>query len=151
MVAEPWDIGPGGYKVGGFPPGWAEWNGAFRDTVRRFWKGDGGLIGEFAQRLTGSSDLYERSGRLMVGMRFSKLSVEAQASRFDVVFDNTTYTVSDLERQARPALDRAVERAVADLNTRKPSAAITAMVPVPQRKPSGNWRAVGFGRGEVIP
>src|SRR5690606_9496798 len=63
LIGEPWDIGPGGYQVGEFPPGWAEWNGKFRDTVRRFWKGDGGLISDFAARVTGSGDMYDRSGR----------------------------------------------------------------------------------------
>jgi glycogen operon protein len=63
LIAEPWDVGPGGYQIGNFPPGWAEWNGKYRDGVRRFWKGDGGTASEFATRLAGSSDLYERSGR----------------------------------------------------------------------------------------
>jgi glycogen operon protein len=63
LIAEPWDLGAGGYQVGNFPILWAEWNDAYRDTVRRFWKGDGGLVGELAFRLTGSSDLYERGGR----------------------------------------------------------------------------------------
>ena len=63
LIAEPWDLGEGGYQVGGFPPGWAEWNDKYRDTMRAYWKGDGGLIGEFALRLTGSSDLYNRSSR----------------------------------------------------------------------------------------
>src|SRR5712692_1869947 len=63
LIAEPWDLGEGGYQVGNFPVLWAEWNGEYRDTVRRFWKGDGGLVGTVAYRLTGSSDLYERSGR----------------------------------------------------------------------------------------
>jgi glycogen operon protein len=63
LIAEPWDVGPGGYQVGGFPWQWAEWNGHYRDTVRRFWKGDGGLTGDVATRVSGSSDLYERSGR----------------------------------------------------------------------------------------
>jgi glycogen operon protein len=63
LIAEPWDVGPGGYQVGNFPPGWTEWNGKYRDTVRRFWKGDGGTASEFATRLCGSSDLYEWSGR----------------------------------------------------------------------------------------
>jgi isoamylase len=62
LIAEPWDIGPGGYQVGGFPPQWTEWNGAFRDTVRDFWRGEPSL-GEFASRLAGSSDLYEHTGR----------------------------------------------------------------------------------------
>ena len=62
LIAEPWDVGPGGYQVGGFPPQWTEWNGAYRDTVRDFWRGEPSL-GEFASRLSGSSDLYEQSGR----------------------------------------------------------------------------------------
>jgi isoamylase len=63
LIAEPWDVGPGGYQVGNFPIGWAEWNGKYRDCVRRFWRGDGGQIPELASRLSGSSDLYESSGR----------------------------------------------------------------------------------------
>ena len=63
LIAEPWDLGEGGYQVGNFPPGWAEWNGKYRDVVRRFWTGDNGLLGEFASRLAGSSDLYGQSGR----------------------------------------------------------------------------------------
>jgi isoamylase len=63
LIAEPWDLGEGGYQVGNFPVGWSEWNGRYRDTVRKFWKGDGGVIGDFASRLTGSSDLYRHSGR----------------------------------------------------------------------------------------
>ncbi|GAB4359261.1 MAG: glycogen debranching protein GlgX [Methylohalobius crimeensis] len=63
LIAEPWDLGEGGYQVGNFPVGWTEWNGKYRDSVRAFWKGEGGLIGDLAYRLTGSSDLYETSGR----------------------------------------------------------------------------------------
>jgi glycogen operon protein len=63
LIAEPWDCGPGGYQVGGFPPGWAEWNDRFRDTVRSYWKGDGGKLPDFAARLTGSGDLFNRRGR----------------------------------------------------------------------------------------
>jgi glycogen operon protein len=63
LIAEPWDLGEGGYQVGNFPVGWAEWNDQYRDTMRAYWKGDGGLIGDFARRLTGSSDLYGRNGR----------------------------------------------------------------------------------------
>ena len=63
LIAEPWDVGEGGYQVGNFPVLWAEWNGKYRDTVRRFWKGDDGLLSDFAYRLTGSSDLYEMDGR----------------------------------------------------------------------------------------
>jgi glycogen operon protein len=64
LIAEPWDLGPGGYQVGNFPVGWTEWNGRYRDSVRRFWKGDGGTVNEFATRLSGSSDLYAGNGRL---------------------------------------------------------------------------------------
>ncbi|HUG91313.1 MAG TPA: glycogen debranching protein GlgX [Planctomycetaceae bacterium] len=63
LIAEPWDLGEGGYQVGNFPVLWTEWNGKYRDCVRRFWKGDGHAVSEFATRLTGSSDLYEHSGR----------------------------------------------------------------------------------------
>jgi len=64
LIAEPWDLGPGGYQVGNFPVLWVEWNAAYRDNVRRFWKGDAGQVGGLAFRLTGSSDLYARNGRL---------------------------------------------------------------------------------------
>ena len=63
LIAEPWDLGEGGYQVGNFPTLWSEWNGKYRDCVRKFWKGDGGVISEFATRFTGSSDLYEWSSR----------------------------------------------------------------------------------------
>jgi glycogen operon protein len=63
LIAEPWDVGEGGYQVGNFPPQWAEWNGKYRDTVRDFWRGDDQTLPEFAYRITGSSDLYESSGR----------------------------------------------------------------------------------------
>jgi len=64
LIAEPWDLGEGGYQLGRFPPGWSEWNDRYRDIVRSYWKGDSGLIGEFARRLTASSDLYGETGRL---------------------------------------------------------------------------------------
>ena len=63
LIAEPWDVGAGGYQVGKFPPLWTEWNGKYRDTVRDFWRGQPATIGEFASRLSGSSDLYETSAR----------------------------------------------------------------------------------------
>ncbi len=63
LIAEPWDVGEGGYQVGNFPPLWAEWNGRYRDAVRRYWKGDDGQLAELGYRLTGSSDLYQRDGR----------------------------------------------------------------------------------------
>jgi glycogen operon protein len=63
LVGEPWDIGPGGYQVGSFPPGWAEWNDKYRDTVRGYWKDDDGLLRDFASRVTGSGDIYDQRGR----------------------------------------------------------------------------------------
>ena len=63
LIAEPWDVGEGGYQVGNFPPLWTEWNGKYRDTVRDFWRGDAGTLGEFVMRMTGSSDLYQNDGR----------------------------------------------------------------------------------------
>src|SRR5438128_5697298 len=63
LIAEPWDLGEGGYQVGNFPTKWTEWNGKYRDAVRRFWRGDGRSASELATRLAGSSDLYEQSGR----------------------------------------------------------------------------------------
>jgi glycogen operon protein len=63
LIAEPWDVGPGGYQVGNFPPQWTEWNGKFRDTVRDFWRGEASSLGEFAYRISGSADLYEATAR----------------------------------------------------------------------------------------
>lgn len=63
LIAEPWDVGPGGYQVGNFPPQWTEWNGKYRDTVRDYWRGEAATLDEFASRLTGSSDLYEHTSR----------------------------------------------------------------------------------------
>jgi len=63
LIAEPWDVGLGGYQLGRFPPGWSEWNDRYRDSMRAFWRGDAGKIGEFAERLAGSSDLFRHNGR----------------------------------------------------------------------------------------
>ncbi len=63
LIAEPWDIGEGGYQVGNFPPGWSEWNGKYRDCIRDFWRGENSMLGEFAERFTGSSDLYRADSR----------------------------------------------------------------------------------------
>ncbi|MBH0236631.1 glycogen debranching protein GlgX [Methylobrevis albus] len=71
LIGEPWDIGPGGYQVGGFPPGWAEWNDKYRDTVRDYWRGEEGIMGDFAARVTGSGDVYDfRSRRPWAGVNF---------------------------------------------------------------------------------
>lgn len=66
LIAEPWDVAPGGYQVGKFPPLWTEWNGKYRDSIRDFWRGEPCTLGEFASRLAGSADLYESSGRRLV-------------------------------------------------------------------------------------
>ena len=63
LIAEPWDVGDGGYQVGNFPPLWSEWNGKYRDTIRDFWRGQPATLPEFASRLTGSSDLYQQDSR----------------------------------------------------------------------------------------
>jgi glycogen operon protein len=63
LIAEPWDLGEGGYQLGNFPPGWVEWNDKYRDAARSFWRGDPGMVGELASRLTGSSDIFQRAGR----------------------------------------------------------------------------------------
>src|SRR5688500_3509261 len=63
LIAEPWDVAEGGYQLGNLPPGWAEWNDKYRDTVRSYWKGEGGVIGEVASRLSGSSDIFQHAGR----------------------------------------------------------------------------------------
>jgi glycogen operon protein len=63
LIAEPWDVGENGYQLGNFPPGWAEWNGAYRDTIRKFWRGDRGMVPDLASRLAGSADIFAPSGR----------------------------------------------------------------------------------------
>ncbi|HMC56504.1 MAG TPA: glycogen debranching protein GlgX, partial [Gemmatimonadaceae bacterium] len=83
LIAEPWDVGPGGYQVGNFPVRWAEWNGKFRDSVRHYWKGDKGMVGELASRLAGSADIYSWSDR------------EAYAS-INFVTAHDGYTLRDL-------------------------------------------------------
>jgi glycogen operon protein len=71
LIAEPWDVGEGGYQVGAFPPAWSEWNGKFRDTVRDFWRGEPATLDDFAYRITGSSDLYTWNGRSpLAGINF---------------------------------------------------------------------------------
>lgn len=70
MIAEPWDIGPGGYRLGGFAPGWGEWNDRFRDDVRRFWRGDAGMLGRLATRLAGSADLFAPPRRVADSLNY---------------------------------------------------------------------------------
>src|SRR6185503_9492763 len=63
LIAEPWDLGPHGYRLGSFPAGWSEWNDKYRDTARAWWRGDAGMVGALASRLAGSSDIFEGAGR----------------------------------------------------------------------------------------
>ncbi|WP_426671849.1 glycogen debranching protein GlgX [Mucilaginibacter sp. McL0603] len=70
LIAEPWDVGEGGYQVGKFPPGWGEWNGKYRDSVRDYWNGTEGMLGEFANRITGSADLYQDYRRPTASVNF---------------------------------------------------------------------------------
>jgi len=95
LIAEPWDVGMGGYQVGGFPPGWSEWNGRYRDTMRRFWKGEG-LLSEFASHLAGSSDLYNRHGRRpRAGINF--ITVHDGFPLADLVSYNEKHNAANLE------------------------------------------------------
>ncbi|MBS1527550.1 MAG: glycogen debranching enzyme GlgX, partial [Bacteroidetes bacterium] len=70
LIAEPWDIGEGGYQIGKFPPGWGEWNGKYRDIIREYWNGSEGVLGEFANRITGSADLYQDYRRPTASINF---------------------------------------------------------------------------------
>jgi len=95
LIAEPWDLGEGGYQVGNFPLGWSEWNDKYRDSIRAYWKGDEGLIGELAQRLTGSSDLYERSGRTHASINF--ISAHDGFTLHDLVTYDTKHNEANQE------------------------------------------------------
>lgn len=88
LIAEPWDVGPGGYRLGAFPPGWAEWNDRFRDSARRFWRGDDGELPETARRLHGSGDVFEGAGR-------------APWSSINFVTSHDGFTLRDLVSYAR--------------------------------------------------
>jgi isoamylase len=96
LIAEPWDLGEGGYQVGNFPVLWTEWNGKYRDTVRRFWRGDSGVAGELATRLAGSSDLYEHSGR-SPHASINFVTCHDGFPLRDVVSYNTKHNVDNLE------------------------------------------------------
>lgn len=95
LIAEPWDLGEGGYQVGNFPLGWSEWNDRYRDSIRSYWKGDEGLIGELAQRLTGSSDLYQRSGRTHASINY--ISAHDGFTLHDLVTYDTKHNEANQE------------------------------------------------------
>jgi glycogen operon protein len=96
LIAEPWDVGPGGYQVGNFPPQWTEWNGKYRDTVRDFWRGEPATIGEFAARITGSADLYETSGRRPVAS-INFVTAHDGFTLFDLVSYNEKHNEANLD------------------------------------------------------
>jgi glycogen operon protein len=96
LIAEPWDLGEGGYQVGNFPVGWTEWNGKYRDVVRDYWRGEGGLIGRLAYRLTGSSDLYQHSGRRPYAS-INFLTAHDGFTLYDLVSFNEKHNEANLE------------------------------------------------------
>ena len=93
LIAEPWDLGPEGYRLGAFPPGWREWNGEYRDGVRRFWRGDAGCLGDFAERLCGSSDRF--SGRFS-GRYFGPSTDRGPLASINYVTCHDGFTLNDL-------------------------------------------------------
>jgi glycogen operon protein len=96
LIAEPWDIGPGGYQLGHFPAGWSEWNDRYRDNVRAFWRGDAGKVGEFAERFAGSSDIFRHNGRKpSAGINFA--AVHDGMTLNDLVSYNTRHNEANLE------------------------------------------------------
>ena len=95
LIAEPWDLGPGGYQIGNFPPPWAEWNGRYRDSIRRFWKGDEGLVPEIAYRLTGSSDLYQDERSTYASINF--VTCHDGFTLTDLVSYSSKNNISNLE------------------------------------------------------
>jgi glycogen operon protein len=99
LIAEPWDLGDGGYQVGNFPIRWAEWNGKYRDTVRGFWRGDGGAVSELATRLAGSADLYGHSGRLPYAS-INFITAHDGFSLHDLVSYNEKHNEANLENGA---------------------------------------------------
>ena len=96
LIAEPWDVGDGGYNVGGFPALWSEWNGKYRDTVRDFWRGEPSTLGEFASRITGSSDLYQHAGRTPVAS-INFVTAHDGFTMHDLVSYNAKHNEANLE------------------------------------------------------
>jgi isoamylase len=99
LIAEPWDVGPGGYQLGHFPSGWSEWNDRYRDTMRAFWRGDRGLVGAFAERFAGSSDLFRQHARKpTAGVNF--ITAHDGFTLEDVVSYNVRHNEANLENGA---------------------------------------------------
>ena len=140
LIAEPWDVGEGGYQVGNFPVRWAEWNGSYRDTMRAFWRGDGGRSGELAYRLTGSSRSLS-SGAVAAPPRASTSSPRTTASRCAIWSRTTTSTT---RRTARTIATGTHEQPVVELRRggrdRRPERPRPARQTGPQ--PAGDAAAV---------
>jgi len=100
LIAEPWDVGPGGYQLGHFPAGWSEWNDRYRDTVRAFWRGDPGLVGSFAERFAGSSDLFRHHGRKPT----ASINYVASHDGF-TLYDTVTYSLRHNEANQEGNVD----------------------------------------------
>ena len=115
LIAEPWDLGSGGYQVGGFPSSWSEWNGRYRDCVRDFWRSQPSTLPEFASRLMGSSDLYQMNGRRPVA-----------SVNFITAHDGFTRTIGELQGTSAAV---SMYRDNADLRSRLPQAAYGRVLP----------------------
>src|SRR4029079_13759971 len=96
LIAEPWDLGEGGYQLGRFPAGWAEWNDKYRDAARAYWKGEDGLIGEIAERLSGSARLFASSGRTP-GWSSNIVTAHDGFTLHDLVSDNAKHNEANGE------------------------------------------------------
>jgi isoamylase len=106
LIAEPWDLGEGGYRVGGFPPGWSEWNDRYRQTMRRYWRGDGGIIGEVAGRFAGSADIFKHDGRRpSAGINF--ITAHDGFTLQDLVSYNEKHNEANKENNADGSSDNA--------------------------------------------
>ena len=114
LIAEPWDVGPGGYQVGQFPPLWTEWNGKYRDTVRDFWRGEPATLGEFASRITGSSDLYQHDGR----RPYASINFVTAHDGF-TLYDLVSYNHKQQRRQRRGEPGRRGRQPVVELRHRR--------------------------------
>lgn len=122
LIAEPWDVGEGGYQVGNFPGLWTEWNGKYRDTVRDYWRGEPATLGEFASRLTGSSDLYEATGRRLArASTSSSLTTVSPCTTSSRTTRSTTKPTVRTTTTANRTTDRGTAESKAPPTTRKSS------------------------------
>ena len=155
LIAEPWDVGEGGYQVGNFPPLWSEWNGKYRDTVRDYWRGAERTLGEFAYRLTGSSDLYEGTGRRpFASINF--VTVHDGFTLHDLVSYNDKHNEpngennQDGERDNR-SWNMGVEGPTDDPRDRRPARAPEAQLPGHADAVAGRAHAPGGRRARAAP